>query len=1619
MKKTVIMMVAAFAACGARAQVWDANDGASLEAALSAAGSAGGGVVRLVGGSYISPSAATFTVPANVSVVGGYATGFGSRNVELYPSILDGNQQAINVVTIGGADVTLDGIVITGARGASVRGIVKGTAGTLTMTECVISNNWMWGTYVNGVGAIFTAGDVVMDRCVVENNGRPAVNAANAPVDSYHGYGNGMYVQDANLTVTGCRFSGNDCDQGGSRGTMGGAIAFQSGTLRVSDTVFEENRCASNTGGGGAVWLGINSTSASRLVDASFSNCLFRANGFGVNGGTSWGGAVAVYSVTAGSAVTFSQCVFVDNYAGNALGGALYANSGLVTLRNTIFWNNETTVAGFNGTEIYVDGTGTLDADYLCLTSVKMPTAIRLPIGQSLGAHVMTNDPCFVSAAYPYDYHLVSQAGRWNGSGWFNDLVTSPCVDAGDPAIDGGIELGIYGGTAEASKSLVSAPPLVDVLLPVNVDTYTRYSLGGVLTNPVPFNAATVVFVCYGTDEIAEETFEGWDEVVVVYPPAQGGVPFAIVTPFLEKGTEYFVRVYAANALGESWSGIERFTPLNNPPVGYGIGGGEDVVHVRLGATDGEGDGRDWFNAFTSLEAAVEALGGTRTNLWISGDEYAMLPGIVTMPVDVVMLGGFTGVEFSPGERPMAGDVALFPTVIRGGGCRIVIDSAQGAMDNVIFTGFTEGPAIERKGGGAFAFTHCVFTNNIYENSRNLGILYLNGGNVTVDRCIVSDNATRHWDTRGMGISTSASTSLSVFDSDFSRNHGDDLYASRQSRGGALLFNGPSLLMERCRFSGNEMAAHDDNGGGAIAFGASTGNAVVRNCLFDDNRLLLVGNCNGYSQGAAIFADLGGAGNVLIENCTFTGNRSEGNLASDGAVSQRGGTLTLRNNIFWGNVWTVNAVVQDADLNAASGATVLGYNSFTDASALRLANGAVVPATMLYGDPLFADPVSDDYHLQSPFGRWEAGAFVYNANEPLSPCIDAGDPSDPVGEEVAPNGGRINLGCYGGTAEASKSLDLSAIAVTLMGHSVSDHTQMALWANTVNAVSNGVCTVGFAYGLVAGASDSTNGWDHVTLLPAAWPIGEPFSALTRYLEPNQEYSYMAFVMAGTVTCSSIDTFTTQSQYPEGWGVGGGANVVHVRKEAYGNNDGSDWFNAYVALEDGLAALDSVRETLWIGEGTYYPAAAITLTDAQRVVGGFAGTETAESQRVATTPYTILNGNALFRPVFVQEGNVLMDTIIVTNVPLPAGSPYKAVAAVTKTGAGTLSMVNCKVTGIASASGDDKQGVGCHFAAGGAVIMERCEVSECTTVAHSTQGAGIYSACDLTLIDCLIARNHGFEGGNNYQATRHSAGFGLHAAGGTLTMLRTEILDNYGAGVSDYSFTTGGAGVHIANGMTNNVLIQNCLFRGNRSYAANLATSIGGAGAGLMANFNRDDVTLDIVNCTFTGNRTDAYDGRGGGLFVTRGQVNIKNSILWDNLVTGNPELANGHDLFVANTTLNLSYACIDTEGADMGYDKAVIAANVTATLGEGLFAADPLFVSESDSHLQSKAGYWDRATQTWLKSPANSPCISAGDKASDHSLEPLPSGSRINLGAYGNTPEASKAQPLNTLILIR
>ena len=75
------------------------------------------------------------------------------------------------------------------------------------------------------------------------------------------------------------------------------------------------------------------------------------------------------------------------------------------------------------------------------------------------------------------------------------------------------------------------------------------------------------------------------------------------------------------------------------------------------------------------------------------------------------------------------------------------------------------------------------------------------------------------------------------------------------------------------------------------------------------------------------------------------------------------------------------------------------------------------------GDPLFADACNGDYHLKSQHGRYAPSLDLWVLDDVTSPCIDAGDPTVNPMAEPMPNGARINMGAYGGTPFASRSIE--------------------------------------------------------------------------------------------------------------------------------------------------------------------------------------------------------------------------------------------------------------------------------------------------------------------------------------------------------------------------------------------------------------------------------------------------------------------------------------------------------------------------------------------------------------------------------------------------------------------
>ncbi len=127
-------------------------------------------------------------------------------------------------------------------------------------------------------------------------------------------------------------------------------------------------------------------------------------------------------------------------------------------------------------------------------------------------------------------------------------------------------------------------------------------------------------------------------------------------------------------------------------------------------------------------------------------------------------------------------------------------------------------------------------------------------------------------------------------------------------------------------------------------------------------------------------------------------------------TSGKGGGLgQFVNNIIWAS--------KDADIEIIDGAPSFTYNCIQSGyeGTGNLSEAAGCP------DPLFADVENQDFHLKSAAGRYDASKKAWVLDAETSPCIDAGDPNVPVSMETAPNGSRVELGAYGGTAEASRT----------------------------------------------------------------------------------------------------------------------------------------------------------------------------------------------------------------------------------------------------------------------------------------------------------------------------------------------------------------------------------------------------------------------------------------------------------------------------------------------------------------------------------------------------------------------------------------------------------------------
>ncbi len=471
---------------------------------------------------------ASFQLINGVTIKGGYAglsdRPTDARDIVLYETILSGDlehndgpdhtntsENSFHVVTSYRTDYTpvLDGITITAGGNTSgsgrdddsednMGGGMYNNYGNPMLINCTFNGNrGRSGAAVFNSSGSPSFVDCTFSGNLADNNGGGMYNDSCAPRllnctfvgNSANSDGGGMYNNNSDPAMTNCTFSENsghyggslcnyisepmlaDCHFIGNWASQSGGAVYNNGSISTFfNCTFEENSASVN--GGGIFNEG--STTSSQM---SLTNCIFIRNSARYGGALVGGGSRMIMGTNFDNISTINNnpgimslfnCTFNGNSAEFSGGGIsvtvlsdiLFSNQiNALTMVNCILW-------GDTPDEIHESG-GEFPAGNMSESVVILYSNVQ---GGFPGQGNVDMDPLFADPNND-DYHLKSQAGRWNATSqsWVIDQISSPCIDAGDPNIPVGLErfpngdiinMGAYGGTPQASLSPLQLPLL-------------------------------------------------------------------------------------------------------------------------------------------------------------------------------------------------------------------------------------------------------------------------------------------------------------------------------------------------------------------------------------------------------------------------------------------------------------------------------------------------------------------------------------------------------------------------------------------------------------------------------------------------------------------------------------------------------------------------------------------------------------------------------------------------------------------------------------------------------------------------------------------------------------------------------------------------------------------------------------------------------------------------------------------------------------------------------------------------------------------------------------------------------------------------------------------------------
>jgi hypothetical protein len=296
------------------------------------------------------------------------------------------------------------------------------------------------------------------------------------------------------------------------------------------------------------------------------------------------------------------------------------------------------------------------------------------------------------------------------------------------------------------------------------------------------------------------------------------------------------------------------------------------------------------------------------------------------------------------------------------------------------------------------------------------------------------------------------------------------------------------------------------------------------------------------------------------------------------------------------------------------------------------------------------------------------------------------------------------------------------------------------------------------------------------------------------------------------------------------------------------------------------------------------------------------------------------------------------------------------------------IVNCIVAECGTEIGG---GIGC---VGGAPAILSCTVENCTAggfgaaeFGGSGGGIAVIRGGSPKIVNCTVRNNLGPD---------NSRGGGIYCRESSPQIMQCRIYGNNTAG--------SGTGGGLYCGPKSDMILQNCLIFQNGTEN----------GSGIMAESNNESPLSRIVvdHCTIAHNYLHGLvvPSAAGGIFADRCDIRARNSIVW----------------FNDHSQIEL----VDpTDGSPVVYCDVQHGYPGHGNIDENPLFADIGLPMAPDYHLQSLYGRYHPLSGHWVSDPAHSPGIDAGDPADPAVQEPVPNGNRVNMGAYGQSREASKS----------